>query len=47
MISLFIPTPIGCWGEKVGERLRGVQGGEGMWESRDLFSEVNSLPGGR
>lgn len=41
--------PLSYWvlGEKVGERLRGVRGGEWMWESRDLFSEVDSLPGGR
>lgn len=45
MISLIIPFTSGWWGEKVGERLRGVQGGEWMWERRDLFSEVNSLPG--
>lgn len=43
MISLII---LSHWvvGEKVGERLRGVEGGW-MWERRDLFSEVNSMPG--
>lgn len=34
----------GGWGgKKLGERLRGVpEGGEAMWECRDLFIEVNS-----